>query len=90
MDNPERSFVIPILADSITTMTFIVPKDFAHRVEMQALQVIEAFDNHPASDIDPNNKMMQAMSYVVQAALTEYLDFCEEEEAVLPPDIGEL
>jgi choline kinase len=88
MDTPERSFIIPILADSITTMTVVVPKDFLHRVEVQALQVVDALENHPATEVDPNNKMMQAMSYIVQNALTEYLDFCEEE--MLPPDVGKL
>jgi len=89
MNDSERSYIIPILADSITTMTVVVPKDFVHRVEVQALQVIEALENHPSTEVDPNNKMMQAMSYLVQNALTEYLDFCEEED-VFPPDVGKL
>ena len=78
MDEEPNSFIIPILADSITTMTFIVPKDFVHRVEVQALKVIDAFERHPASNIDANNKMMQAMSFIVQQALTDYLDYCDE------------
>tara|TARA_B100000427_G_scaffold51438_1_gene39371 strand:+ start:592 stop:870 length:279 start_codon:yes stop_codon:yes gene_type:complete len=87
----QYSFIIPVLADSITTMTFVVPKEFQARVEMQALNVIDAFEKHPAAGmIDPNNKMMQAMSFIFQQALTDYLDYCDEEEETIPPDIGNI
>ena len=91
MDNEgQYSFIIPILADSITTMTFVVPKEFQTRVEMQALNIIEAFEKHPSGGIDPNNQMMQAMSFIFQQALTDYLDYCDEAEETIPPDIGNI
>ena len=92
MDNEgQYSFIIPILADSITTMTFVVPKDFQSRVEMQALRIIEAFEKHPArGNMDSNNQMMQAMSFIFQQAMTEYLDYMEEAEETIPPDIGNI
>jgi len=68
------SIMVPVLTDELTTMTFVVPREFAHRVEMHALQVIESFEQHPSTNgMDPNNKMMQAMSFIIQNAFQTYL-----------------
>jgi len=70
----ERSVIVPILAESLTVLNFVVPKDFANRIEVHACNLIEAFERHPAGDeMDPNNKMMQAMSFLIQNAFETYL-----------------
>ena len=79
MDNDDyeyeiSSIMVPVLTSELTTLTFVVPIDFALRVETQALEVIQSFEKHPAGEgMDENNKMMQAMSFVIQNAFQSYL-----------------
>jgi len=78
------SILVPVLTNQLTTMTFVVPTEFADRVQMHALQVIESFEQHPSSStMDENNKMLQAMSFVIQNAFQSYL--VDE----FPPEISE-
>ncbi len=78
------SIMVPILTNELTTLTFVVPLEFALDVETQALQIIESFEKHPAGiEMDDNNKMMQAMSFVIQNAFQSY--HVDE----FPPEISE-
>ena len=66
--------IVPILADSLTIINFVVPKQFADKVNLHAMKLIEAFDSHPAGqNMDPNNKQMQALSFIIQSAFDHYL-----------------
>jgi len=66
--------IVPILADSLTIMNFVVPKNFADKVNLHAMKLIEAFDSHPSGqNMDPNNKQMQALSFIIQSAFDNYL-----------------
>ena len=67
------SVIVPILNEELTILSFVVPKDFANRIEMKAAKIIEGFENHPGGEMDPNNKMMQAMSFLIQNAFETYL-----------------
>ena len=62
------SVIVPILNEELTILSFVVPKDFANRIEMKAAKIIEGFENHPGGEMDPNNKMMQSMSFVIQTS----------------------
>ena len=67
------SVIVPILNDELTILSFVVPKDFANRIEMKAAKIIDGFDNHPSNgEMDPNNKMMQSMSFVIQTSFDFY------------------
>ena len=74
MDDYEpQSVIVPVLADELTVLSFVVPKDFAVQFEMRASQIIESFERHPADQqMDDNNKLMQAMSFLIQTAYSFY------------------
>ena len=40
--NSERSVLVPVLSEELTTQTFVVPKEFADQLELHAFQMIEA------------------------------------------------
>ena len=81
--------IVPILNDELTILSFVVPKDFANRIEMKAAKIIDGFDNHPSNgEMDPNNKMMQSMSFVIQTSFDFYDNYVEGDEDY-PPDIEE-
>tara|TARA_B100001250_G_scaffold91395_1_gene76010 strand:- start:2606 stop:2866 length:261 start_codon:yes stop_codon:yes gene_type:complete len=82
------SVIVPILNEELTILSFVVPKDFANRIEMKAAKIIEGFENHPGGEMDPNNKMMQSMSFVIQTSFDFYDNYVEGDED-LPPDIEE-
>ena len=83
------SVIVPILNDELTILSFVVPKDFANRIEMKAAKIIDGFDNHPSNgEMDPNNKMMQSMSFVIQTSFDFYDNYVESDEDY-PPDIEE-
>ena len=83
-DFPE-SVVVPILNEELGVLTVVAPKDWINKMELHALKIIEAFDQHPAgSMMDKNNQMMQAMSFLIQNAGNEYLYHNED---VIPPDV---
>jgi hypothetical protein len=82
------SVIVPILNEELTILSFVVPKDFANRIEMKAAKIIEGFENHPSGEMDPNNKMMQSMSFVIQTSFDFYDNYVEGDED-LPPDIEE-
>ena len=86
-DNEENeivSIMVPILTHELTTLTFVVPTEFADRVQMDALKIVDSFERHPSNiEMDKNNKMMQAMSFVIQNAFQGYL--VDE----FPPEIDE-
>ena len=87
----EHSVIVPVLNENLTIMSFVVPKDFAMEVEMHASRLIEAFDRHPAGEgMDPNNKMMQALSFMFQSALEQYIELTEEDIDEHPPEISDL
>ena len=70
--------------DGLTTQTFIVPVEFSNRIELHAFKMIEALKDESA--FQPENQLMQAMSYIVQTAVGMYLDEQPGEE-VEPPEI---
>ncbi len=83
----EHSVIVPVLSENLTIMSFVIPKDFAMEVEMHASRLIDAFDRHPAgSGMDPNNKMMQALSFMFQSALETYMEMTEG-DMDHPPEI---
>ena len=91
MDDYEpQSVIVPVLADELTLLSFVVPKDFAVQFEMRASQIIEAFERHPADQqMDDNNKLMQAMSFLIQTAYSFYQEHIDEPDC-LPPDISDI
>ena len=83
------SVIVPILNEELTILSFVVPKDFANRIEMKAAKIIEGFENHPSGEMDPNNKMMQSMSFVIQTSFDFYDNYIEEVDEDSLPDIDE-
>ena len=88
----EKSVIVPVLSDNLTIMSFLVPKDFAMDVELHASRLVDAFERHPAGSdgMDPNNKMMQALSFMFQSALEAYMEMTENDWENHPPEITEL
>ena len=91
MDEYEpQSVIVPVLADELTILSFVVPKDFAVRFEMHASEIIESFEHHPADQqMDSNNKLMQAMSFLIETTYDFYKDHLDEADH-LPPDISDV
>ena len=84
-----HSVIVPVLADELTVLSFVVPKDFAVTFEMRASQIIESFERHPADQqMDDNNKMLQAMSFLIQTSYDFYQEHIDEPDC-LPPDISD-
>jgi hypothetical protein len=83
------SVIVPILNEELTILSFVVPKDFANRIEMKAAKIIEGFESHPSGEMDPNNKMMQSMSFVIQTSFDFYDNYIEEVDEDSLPDIEE-
>ena len=81
---PNQSVLVPILSQELTTQTFLVPTEFADRLELHALQLVEAM--RADERLDPNNELMQAMSYIAQAAISAYLDD-QSEGDIRPPEM---
>ena len=68
------SIMVPILTNELTTLTFVVPLEFALDVETQALQIIESFEKHPAGiNMDDNNKNIFNEEYKIQ--VKPFFDF---------------
>tara|TARA_R110002020_G_scaffold250344_1_gene464414 strand:- start:2961 stop:3230 length:270 start_codon:yes stop_codon:yes gene_type:complete len=80
----EESIIVPVLSDSLSIITIVVPTNFMQRMEMHALCLVEAFEQHPDGMLDHNNKMMQAISYVTQTAVNSYLDLMTDHPINLP------
>ena len=83
--NSERSVLVPVLSDNLTTQTFLVPTEFADRLEMHALCLMEAM--HDDDRFDPSNQMIQAMSFIIQTAAGTYLDERPDDD-IEPPEIA--
>ena len=86
----DHAVIVPVLSDNLTIMSFVVPKDFADQCELHAWKLIDAFERHPAGDgMDPNNKMIQALSFMIQSALEQYIEQTDTDE-LEPPEITDL
>ena len=81
----ERSVLVPVLNEELTTQTFVVPREFADRLELHAFQMIEALQDE--DDFQSDNQLMQVMSYILQTAVGMYLDQQPGDE-VEPPEIA--
>ena len=80
-----ESVIVPILNEELGILTVVAPKEWISKVELHALKIIDAFEQHPdGSMMDKNNQMMQAMSFLIQNACNEYLYHNDE---VIPPDV---
>ena len=82
---PQKSVLVPVLNDDLTTQTFIVPVEFANRLELHAFKMIEALKDE--SSFQPENQLMQAMSYIMQTAVGTYLDE-QSNDDLDPPEIA--
>ena len=82
---PQTSVLVPVLNDDLTTQTFIVPVEFANRLELHAFKMIEALKDE--SSFQPENQLMQAMSYIMQTAVGTYLDE-QPNDDLDPPEIA--
>ena len=76
---------MPVLSEELTTQTFVVPREFADRLELHAFQMIEAMQDE--DDFQADNQLMQVMSYILQTAVGMYLDQQPGDE-VEPPEIA--
>ena len=83
--NSERSVLVPVLSEELTTQTFVVPREFADRLELHAFQMIEALQDE--DDFQSDNQLIQVMSYILQTAVGMYLDQQPGDE-VEPPEIA--
>ena len=50
------SVIVPILNDELTILSFVVPKDFANRIEMKAAKIDLAYRDFCADLLIPLNK----------------------------------
>ena len=82
--NSERSVLVPVLSGNLTTQTFLVPTEFADRLEMHALCLVEAM--HDDDRFESSNQMIQAMSFIIQTAVGTYLDERPDDD-IEPPQI---
>jgi len=73
-----------VLNEELTTQTFVVPREFADRLELHAFQMIEAIKDEESMPAD--NQLMQAMSYILQTAVGMYLDQ-QPEGDIHPPEV---
>ena len=76
---------MPVLSEELTTQTFVVPREFADRLELHAFQMIEALQDE--DDFQADNQLMQVMSYILQTAVGMYLDQQPGDE-IEPPEIA--
>ena len=76
---------MPVLSEELTTQTFVVPREFADRLELHAFQMIEAMQDE--DDFQADNQLMQVMSYILQTAVGMYLDQQPDDE-IEPPEIA--
>jgi len=76
---------VPVLSEELTTQTFVVPREFADRLELHAFQMIEALQDE--DDFQSDNQLMQVMSYILQTAVGMYLDQQPGDE-IEPPEIA--
>ena len=44
----EESIMVPVLSESLRILTVVVPAEFADRLELHSLRMVEAFESHPA------------------------------------------
>ena len=82
--NSERSVLVPVLSEELTTQTFVVPREFADRLELHAFQMIEALQDE--DDFQSDNQLVQVMSYILQTAVGMYLDQQPDDE-IEPPEM---
>ena len=75
---------MPVLSEELTTQTFVVPREFADRLELHAFQMIEALQDE--DDFQADNQLMQVMSYILQTAVGMYLDQQPDDE-IEPPEM---
>ena len=81
----EHSILILILNDDVTILSVVVPKDFANQFDYEAMKMVEEFENHPAGyNMDQNNKLQQARSFLIQNGMQ--LFFMEENRETYLPD----
>lgn len=86
------SVIVPVLDNQLSIITVVVPTDFSTRFEMRAAQIIESFEHHPLErQMDENNKLMQAMSFLLQTSFDFYQEHVEEPYLgfELPPEISD-
>ncbi|MBO00963.1 MAG: hypothetical protein CL438_09930 [Acidimicrobiaceae bacterium] len=84
----ERNILVPVVGEDIGILSILVPKDVICQIEQEALEILDMFESHPAGQgiLDPNNKMMQATSFVVQNAFGFYLEnHMKDEDEIIPP-----
>jgi len=81
----EESIMVPVLSEALRILTVVVPTEFADRLELHSLKMVEAFESHPAGMLDENNKLMQAQSYVLQTSVNNYLEMVEEDDDLYLP-----
>jgi|TARA_R100001086_G_C11691270_1_gene218622 hypothetical protein len=91
MDNENfPSVIVPVLDNQLSVLTIVVPTDFSTRFQMRAAQIIEAFERHPSErQMDDNNKLMQAMSFLLQTSFDFYQEHVEEPDFEIPPEISD-
>ena len=75
---------MPVLSEELTTQTFVVPREFADRLELHAFQMIEALQDE--DDFQADNQLVQVMSYILQTAVGMYLDQ-QPEGDISPPEM---
>ncbi len=65
---------IPMLNDDFVLLSSLVDKKLKHRLEVEALEVMQQIEHHPTfiGLIEPANIMEQCVSFVLQNILTEF------------------
>ena len=81
---PEQPVLIPVLSEELTTQTFLVPTDFADRLELHAIRLVDAMEGDER--FNRSNQTMQVMSFIIQTAVGKYLDE-QSDDDIRPPQI---
>ena len=77
----EHSILIPILNEDVTIFSVVVPKEFADQFDLEAMKMVEQFDHHPSGyNMDPNNKLQQARSFLLQNGMQLFFMDNDREE----------
>ena len=81
---PEQPVLVPVLSEELTTQTFLVPTDFADRLELHAIRLVDAMEGDER--FNRSNQTMQVMSFIIQTAVGKYLDE-QSDDDIRPPEI---
>ena len=82
----EDSILVPILNEDVTILSVVVPKTFMDEFDMEAMLMVDRFEEHPSSlNMIPDNKLQQARLFLLQNGMRMF--FMHDRDEYLPDDL---